>query len=239
MASVASSDAPRSKGDLQRLDPRRFEELVAELWRADGWDVEVMPPGPDDGIDAIATRAEPFNQKQVIQAKRYSDTNPITGPQIQQYASLKQQVKGADIVVVVTTGRFTDSAVARAHELNVKLIDGEDLEQMVREASVSEDVEPERQGRGPPADSSSPEPATSNDAEPASLLLVVPYLLLEGAWRLVVGVATVIGAIGGILLLFSFEEWVEIVRILIFLIIGGFVVWSVLDIVVFNGALPG
>lgn len=87
----------------------------------------------DAGIDVVATKEMPYPQKKVIQAKRYGENTTVGGPDIQQYASLKQQVEGADSVIVVTTSEFTSSAQKRARDLNVKLVDGDRLAQLIDE----------------------------------------------------------------------------------------------------------
>lgn len=123
------------------MNAGRFEQFVADVWRARGWTARVTQDGSDRGVDVIATKTQPFNQKEVIQAKRYSADNPVGSPQIQQYASLRQQ-ENADTVVVVTSGRFSKQAEKLARQLNVKMIDGNSLYNLVKseglDAVVSE-----------------------------------------------------------------------------------------------------
>jgi restriction endonuclease Mrr/RNA polymerase-binding transcription factor DksA len=108
---------------LREIDPHDFEYFVADLWHAQGWTTEVTQASGDQGIDVIATKESPFPQKQVIQAKRNSADNTVGGPKIQQYASLRDQVDGADVTVVVTTSSFSKPARNLGEQLNVKLID--------------------------------------------------------------------------------------------------------------------
>jgi heat shock protein HtpX len=61
---------------LQTVDAYSFEELVADLWDAMGWETTVTTESKDRGVDVIAERGSPFHEKQIIQAKRYSDDNP-------------------------------------------------------------------------------------------------------------------------------------------------------------------
>lgn len=120
-------DSDHLRRRLQAMDDFNFEHLVADLWVEQGWDTEVEQQSGDAGIDVRATKSSPYNKKVLIQAKRYSDDNPLGGPDIQQYSALKQQESGTDEAIIVTTGRFTGSAENRAEDLNVKLIDGYDL----------------------------------------------------------------------------------------------------------------
>lgn len=119
------------KNRLQRMDNYDFEHFVADLWEIQGWDTEVEQQSGDAEVDVRATRATPYPQKQLIQAKRYQSSTTVGGPDIQQYASLRSQEEGVDAVVIVTTSSFTRSAKERARDLNVKLVDGDKLVSMV------------------------------------------------------------------------------------------------------------
>jgi hypothetical protein len=112
---------------LRQIDEYDFEHLVADVWGQQGWQTTVTSGSKDRGIDVIAEKSSPFRQKHLIQAKRYSAGNKISSPDIQQYSSLRQQEDDVDAVVVVTTSSFTPEAERTAQDLNVKLIDGEEL----------------------------------------------------------------------------------------------------------------
>lgn len=117
---------------LQSMDEYDFEHLVAEIWDDMGWRTSVTTASVDRGIDVIAERDSPFSEKEVIQAKRYKSDNPVSSSQIQQYAGLYAQEDSVDAVIVVTTGRFTSNAEEIAVDSNVKLVDGEDLCNMIK-----------------------------------------------------------------------------------------------------------
>lgn len=121
------------KKELQEMDDQEFEHFIADLWQEMGWDTEVEQQSWDAGVDIRATKSNPFQQKQLIQAKRYSDNNSVGGPDIQQYASLKQQENNVDSVVVVTSSDVTKPGHERAEELNVKIVDVNDLIDIVKE----------------------------------------------------------------------------------------------------------
>lgn len=112
---------------LRQMDEYEFERLVADVWEKRGWDTTVTTGSSDRGIDVIAEKNSPFNQKYVIQAKRYAAGNKIGGPDIRNYEALKRQEDSVDVVVIVTTSSFSSQAHQIADDLNVKLIDGEDL----------------------------------------------------------------------------------------------------------------
>lgn len=138
MTSIRSSV---TKDRLQSMDAERFEQFVADLWQRQGWETAVTSPSADGGIDVVATRNDTFPEKHVIQAKRYSEGNKVGGPDIQQYASLRQQEPGTDMVAVVTTSSFTSAASERADDLNVKLVDGDALVDLVKEYDARELVD--------------------------------------------------------------------------------------------------
>jgi len=131
ITSARNISSEELKSVIQDMDNYDFEYFVADLWEEMGWSTEVSQASVDAGIDIIATKESPYTQKKVIQAKRYSDATTVGGPDIQQYASLKQQVPNTDSVIVVTSSSFTSGAESRAEELNVKLIDGDDIVAMV------------------------------------------------------------------------------------------------------------
>ncbi|MFC7026937.1 restriction endonuclease [Halomicroarcula sp. GCM10025710] len=102
------------KQSLSSIDPYQFENFVADLWEHRGWDSEVTSKSQDAGIDVLVEKSEPFNQTQVIQAKRNAPDNKVSSSDIQQYASLQHQVPEADTVIVVTTSEFSAPANNRA-----------------------------------------------------------------------------------------------------------------------------
>lgn len=116
---------------LRQMDEYEFEKLVADVWEQRGWTTTVTSSSSDRGIDVVAEKSSPFSQKQLIQAKRYSAGNKIGGPDIQQYSSLRHQENDVDAVVVVTSSSFSSQARQRAEELNVKLVDGEGIYDMI------------------------------------------------------------------------------------------------------------
>jgi len=119
------------KNHLQEMGDYDFEHFVADLWEQRGWLTEVEQQSNDAGVDVRAVKNTPYRQKQLIQAKRYSDTTKVGGPDIQQYYGLKDQEQGVDSAIIVTTSSFTRSARQRANDLNVKLVDGDDLVSMI------------------------------------------------------------------------------------------------------------
>lgn len=136
-----SWDPDQLRRQLQAMDAYDFEHLIGDLWELQGWNVDVMQQSADAGIDIRATQNSPYHRKVLIQAKRYSDDNPVSGPDVQQYSALKQQESNVDESIIITTGRFTNSAEDRAEDLNVKLIDGDGLVTMIDNFNAYDIVE--------------------------------------------------------------------------------------------------
>lgn len=126
---------------LQEIDAYEFEEFVADLWTKQGWETYVTAGANDRGVDVFAEQSTPYPQKQAIQVKRYDPDNSVGRPDIQQYASIPQERTDVDSAIVVTTGTFTEKARATARNLNVKLIDGARLYNLIDALEAFELVE--------------------------------------------------------------------------------------------------
>ena len=176
-----SPDSDGLKQRLQEMGNYEFEHFIADLWERQGWTATVSQESVDAGVDVTAVKETPYPQKQLIQAKRYGENTSVGGPDIQQYASLKHQQRGVDSVLVVTTSTFTRHAEERAEELNVKLIDGDDLIQLVQNLDASDLIdeyapspEPESTDQTTPTEQATPpEPdspgkGTASPVTPAS-----------------------------------------------------------------------
>lgn len=116
---------------LYKVEPLEFEHLVADLWREQGWKAQVTQASNDSGIDVVCQRESPFTQKQLIQVKRYGPETTVSSSEVQQYASLRQQEENVDAVIIITSATYSRQAITIAKKLNVKLIDGGDLYDMI------------------------------------------------------------------------------------------------------------
>lgn len=117
---------------LYDLTPEEFEKFVAKIWSERGWNANVTQISGDSGIDIVATKESPFQQKQLIQVKRYGPKTTVSSPEIQQYASLHQQENNVDSVVVVTSSSFSKQATQLAEKLNVKLVNGKEVYKLIK-----------------------------------------------------------------------------------------------------------
>lgn len=119
------------------MDPYDFEKLVADIWRSYGYDCTVTSGSGDRGIDIVATKSAPVPEKTIIQAKRYKENNKIGSKQVREYATLRQQEKSADRIIIATTSTFTQPAIELAESLNVDTISGDRLVDMIVETDVT------------------------------------------------------------------------------------------------------
>ncbi len=96
--------------ELFRLTPRQFEELIADLLAADGFDVELTPLSRDGGVDIIAIKNSlVMPHLCLVQCKRYSPANPVGVEPVQRlYGVLAAQ--RANAALIATTSRFTRGA---------------------------------------------------------------------------------------------------------------------------------
>jgi hypothetical protein len=131
---------PKLKRELQAMGAVEFEQFVADLWAEKGWETAVTQQGQDAGVDVVATKTDPVDQKMVIQAKRYAEDNTVGAPAVQQYSALKKQ-ENADVVAIVTTSSFTEPAKKQAENLDVRLVGGEEIANMANERETAETVQ--------------------------------------------------------------------------------------------------
>lgn len=60
------------------MDPRKFEELIAELLRAKGYEVELTPRTRDGGFDILAIKKGDLGSAlTLVECKRYAETNKV------------------------------------------------------------------------------------------------------------------------------------------------------------------
>ena len=121
------------KAVLQEMDPYEFEYFVGDLWERMGWETTVSTASADKGVDITARKSSPYDQLLLIQAKRYGPNTTVGSPEIQQYASLRNQFDGVDKVLLVTTNAYSRQAREIATDLNVKLINGDELVELIHE----------------------------------------------------------------------------------------------------------
>lgn len=129
-----------------RLDPFAFERLVASvLTSLGGTDVRIVPRNLDKGVDILAVfpLAHTFKFTLGVQAKHYKLEPPVD-PSVIDQLSAGMEAEGVSFGWVVTSGSFSQEAIARKDEIEerqgirIELIDGEQLATRVIEAGLGE-----------------------------------------------------------------------------------------------------
>ncbi|GII01375.1 hypothetical protein Pta02_33830 [Planobispora takensis] len=108
-----------------RLDPRRFEELTAELLRRDGFGrVRVVGGAGDGGVDVCGVA--PGGRAYAVQCKHY--TRPVGPGAVRDFVgALQSRPYRGHRGVFVTSNRLSAQAAATAREHDVVVIDRDRL----------------------------------------------------------------------------------------------------------------
>jgi HJR/Mrr/RecB family endonuclease len=109
-------------GRLFDLTPRRFEELVAELFRDQGFEVLLTPQSRDGGFDikAIIRDSMGIPLLYSVECKLYRPERPV-GVEVVRSLYGSASVVGATCGVVATTSRFTRDAQEFASKVKYRL----------------------------------------------------------------------------------------------------------------------
>lgn len=121
--------------DINTLSGIEFENLCQNLIENMGFSVETTKASGDGGIDLIAYNHEPvLSGKYIIQCKRYSGS--VGEPIIRDLYGVITSER-ANKGILMTTGYFTKSAIAFAEGKPIELIDGEQLDVLLKKHGVS------------------------------------------------------------------------------------------------------
>lgn len=135
----AGGDAARESLEraLESMDPGAFAELVADL-RAE-WDREcaVIASSDDPWIDVVATAED--GTRELLRTVHRSTDGPVTTRAFVDGTGRVEYDGTADSVLVVTNGRFGESA--RTLESDLRLIDGDRLVELLEESGLAERLE--------------------------------------------------------------------------------------------------
>jgi restriction system protein len=127
---VTASNAAETLNDMSW---REFELLVGEAFRLQGYDVQEQGGArPDGGVDLIARKGtETF----LVQCKQWRALK--VGVDVVRELYGVMAARGAAGGFVVTSGKFTDDAIAFANGRNVRLVEGSKLFGMLQQAKTS------------------------------------------------------------------------------------------------------
>lgn len=110
---------------IDTLHHRDFEYAVRDLMLRDGCpDARQVGGAGDNGVDVIAT--DPYGRRWVLQCKHRTDGlagGAVGTPDLQRVNGTARQLHGADVVAVITNGRFSSKCPHLAGALHMHLID--------------------------------------------------------------------------------------------------------------------
>lgn len=119
----------RHYSDVSRLSPRRFEQLVAGIFRSQGFHVEMTQTTHDGGYDLVLLNDG--QQPIIVEVKRYKGT---VGVDIVRQLAGVQLISGFSEAILVTSGRFSHQATLAANSnplaqagKSIKLREAEEL----------------------------------------------------------------------------------------------------------------
>ena len=103
---------------IYKISPREFEEIIAELFRKQGFNVELTKRTRDGGKDIIAIKKDimGLDTKYFIECKRYAKTNKINVGIVRALHGIHYTNNGPNKSIIVTTSTFTSVAKKFAKE---------------------------------------------------------------------------------------------------------------------------
>lgn len=97
---------------IRELTSREFEEVIAELFRSKGFQVDLTKRTRDGGKDIIAIHTDVFGiqNKYFIECKHYAETNKVGVDVVRTLHGVKNTKDGPNKTIVATTSTFTTDA---------------------------------------------------------------------------------------------------------------------------------
>lgn len=122
---AAKKSAGPQADDINSLAGVEFENYLMGVFKIAGYDVSGTPATGDQGADMILAKS---GVKIAVQAKRF--TSNVGNKAVQEVTSARQYYSCKE-AWVVTNSKFTKAAMELAHKCNVRLIDGQELSELV------------------------------------------------------------------------------------------------------------
>lgn len=123
-------DSLRTIQDIHKLTPGAFEQTVADIFRRQGYRVEETGRTGDGGVDLILRRNSDASTVHLVQCKRYKAWK-VRAPEIREFFGAMAACRTRCEGIFVTCGRYTNEARAFAADKPIRLIDGDELLQIL------------------------------------------------------------------------------------------------------------
>lgn len=120
-------------------NPTGFEKFCADIFRKQGYQVELTPPVNDGGYDLILQKN---GRKTIAECKCYAVNNKIGRPLIQKLVGANITAN-ADDIMFITTSDYTAAAIEYACTANIQLINGTELLRAKHESEERSEYIPE------------------------------------------------------------------------------------------------
>lgn len=123
---------------LYQLRPRQLEELMAELYAREGFEVELTQPTHDGGVDLYLVRHTPFGKLLTVVDTKRNRSDRVVGVGVVRQMLGVVEAKRASAGVVATTSFFSPEAhrLQQTIPFRLGLQDYFDLQTMLRDASA-------------------------------------------------------------------------------------------------------
>lgn len=120
----------RTFTDIYSLSPRRFEEVIAAIYRNLGWEVALTKQTRDGGVDLYCL-SNSSGRVCIVECKRYAKEKTVGISTLDRLIGVQVRT-GADEAHLVTSSHFTQPAIearkqATAKGMELKLVDAHDL----------------------------------------------------------------------------------------------------------------
>ena len=163
-SSQLHAEAANRTDAVAQMDWRKFEALVGEYFRRQGYTViETGGGGPDGGVDVLLQKG---SDRYLVQCKHWRALRVGVAPVRELYGAMAaRRVAGG---FLVTSGDFTEEARRFAQGREVQLINGKKLMAGIRKQAGAVRVEPELEP-----------PATQATSVPACPLCNAPMVLRQ------------------------------------------------------------
>jgi len=121
---------------IRHLHWRQFEELVAEAFRRQGYQVSEGSYGADGGIDITLRKND---ELVLVQCKQWKAQKVGVNVIREMFGLLNAH--HANRIIVVTSGRFTQEAISFAHNKPIELINGDALLVLIQGVQTTSNIE--------------------------------------------------------------------------------------------------
>jgi restriction system protein len=126
-------DGQTGLDSLRELPWKRFEDLLGEAYRRQGYAVEeTLGGGADGGVDLVLRRNGSIT---LVQCKRWKD-RPVTVQTVRELYGVLHDRRASSAKLVATTS-FTSDAIAFAKDKPIELVDSEGLLRLIGSVQTS------------------------------------------------------------------------------------------------------